>query len=45
LPRKSKLQINMEKHFERVKERIVGGEVVDAAGLFDPIPAEGAGEG
>ncbi len=38
LPRKSKLRITMEKYIEQVRDRIIKGEVIDATGIFDPIP-------
>lgn len=38
LPRKSKLRITMEKYIEQVRSMIVRGEIVDATGIFDPIP-------
>ena len=38
LPRKSRLRITMEKYADQVKRRIIEGDVIDATGIFDPIP-------
>ena len=39
LPRKSKLRITMEKYIEQVRSKIVRSEIIDATGIFDPIPS------
>ncbi len=38
MPRKSKLRLTMEKYIEQVSDKIIRGRVIDATGVFDPIP-------
>ncbi len=38
MPRKSRLQITMEKYIGQVRDRILKGNIINASGIFDPIP-------
>ena len=38
MPRRSKVQVAMDKYRELVRQKIASGDFIDATGIFDPIP-------